>query len=166
LREGLWLWQLCEIGERQRGNRELLLSREVEGSSAGDEHAETRTGGEQHKELGCRLEQVLEVVQQQQQVPIAQHSPHLFLQGEISNFPQAERLGDRRQDPGGIADCGERHEADSIGKVVEQHLRHRQPQARFAHPSRSDEGQQAHVWTSQQRTGRQYLLLTTNERSE
>ncbi len=148
LQEGLWLWQLREIGERERGNRELLLSREVEGGSAGDEHAETRTGGEQHKELGCRLEQVLEVVQQQQQVPLAQRSPHLFLQGEISHIPQAERLGDRCQDPGRIADRGERHEADSIGKVVEQRLRHRQPQARFAHSSRSDEGQQTHVRTS------------------
>jgi hypothetical protein len=68
LRERLGRGQLREIGDGEREDRKLVLSGEVEGGPAGDEQAEARTGGEQGGELGCRLDHLLEVVQQQQQV--------------------------------------------------------------------------------------------------
>ena len=166
LREGLGFWQMGKIGERERGNRELLLPGEMEGGSAGDEYAEARTGGEQGSQLRRRLEQVLEVVQQQQQMPVAQCGAHLFLHGKLSGFPQAERLGDRCHDPHGIAHRGERHEAGPIGEIVQQRLRHRQPQACFAHTTGPREGQQAHLGTAQERAGRCQLVLAPDQRGE
>ncbi len=157
---------LCEIGHREQRDWKLVLSGEVKGGPAGDEYAEARTGGEQRRELRCPLDHLLEVVQHEQQVPLAQRGLHLFLRGDICNFPQAECLGNGRHDAGRVADRGQRHEAGAIGEVCTHDPRDLQGQARFAHTASPRDGEQAHLWTREQVTDRHDLLFTTDQGGE
>ena len=61
-----------EIGHCERWDWELLLTGETQGLSAGDQDAEARTECEQGSKLRRGLDHVLEVVQQEKQVPVAQ----------------------------------------------------------------------------------------------
>jgi hypothetical protein len=99
-------------------------------------------------------------------VPLAQGGLYLFLHREISCFPQAECLGHGRQDAGGVADRGERHEADAIGEVGAHHARDLQGQARFANAPSAGNGEQAHLWTREQLADRLHLLFAPDQGRE
>ena len=166
LREHLRRKLLRKIGHRERRDRKLVLSGEVEGGPAGDKQAQARTGGEQGSELRCPLDHLLEVVQQQQQVPLAQSGLHLLFWGECCNFPQAKCLGNGRHDAVGVADRGQRHEAGAIGKAGTQDACDLQSQARFAHAPGAGEGEQAHLWMREQLTDHPHLLFATDQGRE
>ncbi len=64
-----------------------MLAGEMEGGPARDQDAEVRAGGEQGSQSRCRLDHVLEVVQQEEHMPVGAIGMHLLLQGEIAGLP-------------------------------------------------------------------------------
>jgi hypothetical protein len=74
------------LGERLE--RVLALAREVKGRSRGDKQLHASGAREQLPEAGRRVEQVLRVVEQEQDLPVAQVLRELIA--------GAERLSDRR----------------------------------------------------------------------
>jgi hypothetical protein len=79
-------------------------------------------------------------------VLLAEESAQLLLHGLPSDFFEAERLRDGRQDELGIADLGQRDKTDATRKVVEQFACHLHCQTRFADATGTSERQQANVW--------------------
>src|SRR5712692_3362868 len=67
---------------------------------------------------GLRRGHLLEVIQQQQQVPLAQELQHVIREGAVSGCPQAERLSDGRQDLFWIADGSQGNKTDVVSKGV------------------------------------------------
>ena len=155
-----------EIGHREREDRKLLLPGEVESGPAGDEYLEKRTGDKQACQLGSSSDDVLEVIEQHEQMPLAKGSLYLLLRGKCWDFPQAQCLGDGRHDAVGVADWSQRYKADTIGEVGLHHARTLQSQASFANTTRAGDGEQAHLWMQEQITDSLNLLFATDQGCE
>src|SRR5258708_12616731 len=67
-------------------------------------------GSEQGCYLLCRAHHLLEVVQQQQHLPLSQLLRETGEKRPATSFPDAKRLGDGWHDQGGIADRSQVHE--------------------------------------------------------
>jgi hypothetical protein len=63
---------------------------------------------------------VLEVVQQKQQLPIAELVLQAFLKRLPASLPDPECLSDRRPDKERIADRGEWHKQDAVAEIIHQ----------------------------------------------
>ncbi len=100
---GLELRALAEERDRlrlgERRDRVLDLALHAQELAAGDEQGQVGTGGEERGELGRGLDHLLQVVEQEQQLPLADVLGKAVL--------GAERLGDRLRDERRIAERGE-----------------------------------------------------------
>jgi hypothetical protein len=67
-----------------------------------------------------------------------------------SDFSEAERLRDGKQDELRVADLSQGDKTDAIRKVVEEFGCHLHRQARFADATCTSERQQANVWPPQE----------------
>src|SRR6266849_6309043 len=131
LRQGLRLWQLRAVRGGPRRYREFILAGEVQSGPAGDQQAQVRAGEGQGRHLRGGSSHLLEVIQQQQQVPLAQELQHVIREGAVSGFPQAERLSDGRQDLFWIADGSQGNKTDVVSKGVSDRCGQGQGQACF-----------------------------------
>src|SRR6266496_6135898 len=90
--------------------------------------------------------QLFKVIKHQQQVLLTEEGAQLLVQGLPSDFFEAERLGDGRQDELRVADLGQGDKPDATLKVVEAFACHLHRQTRFADATAPGERQQANVW--------------------
>ena len=90
------------IGQRQRRHRVDVLARQPQHDAAGGEDRQARARGQQLDKPRRGAEQVLEVVQHQQQFPLAEERHARRSTRRPLAFPHPERLGDRRQDECGV----------------------------------------------------------------
>ena len=93
------------LGLGERRHRVLDLALDAQELAAGDEQREVGAGAEERRELGRRLDHLLEVVEQEQQLALADVLGETVL--------GAERLGDRLGDERGIAERGEADPEDA-----------------------------------------------------
>ena len=92
---------------------------------------------------------MLEVVQQEEELLIAQIGFQMLEGGAISALRQTKCADDRGDDQVRVADGGQRDETDALSKLL-QHLRaKRQSQACLADARGAGERQQPHLWTQQ-----------------
>ena len=81
--------ELDRLGFGERQHRVLDLASDAQQLAARDEQPEVRAGFDERGELGCRVDHLLEVVEQEQQLPLADVLGEAVL--------GAERLRDRRR---------------------------------------------------------------------
>ncbi len=74
----------------------------------------------------------------------------MLVQGLPSDFSEAKRLRDGRQDEFRIADGGQGDKIDAIGEVLPQFGCHLHRQTRFADATCTGERQQTNIWPSQE----------------
>ena len=105
-----------DLGKRQRRRPEPLLVMKTERGPAGGEHRQAGAPLQQRQDIGGRVKNVLEVVQNEQQVTLAQRGQENIPQGSFSDLADVERLGDCGQNECRTADCRQRDEDRSIGE--------------------------------------------------
>ena len=95
--------------QAERRHRVLPLAAQVQRRPAGDQHLQSRRSARSSPTTGARLEQVLEVVEDQQQLLVAQEVAQPLGRADCPP-PRArpERAGDGRRDQGGIGQRGQR----------------------------------------------------------
>ena len=86
------------IREAAGVQRKLVFRREAQHVAAGDEHCEARAGGQQSGDPWGRRDQLLEVVEDQQHLPVAQKPASRSRRGRppISRRPSAWAIAGRR----------------------------------------------------------------------
>src|SRR6266568_1525888 len=125
-----------------------------------------RTGGQQvHQARRC-CHHLLEIVQQYQPVQLTKHHLQVLKWWECARFLQSERLHQGGKHQVGILNGRERDEADAIREAPLYLGGDGQRQARLAHPAGAGQGEQTHLGTHEQGTGRGDLPLPPNERGE
>src|SRR5262245_40935909 len=86
--------QVPQVGHRQGRYDELLLAAEVEWRPAGDQHLQPGRRGQQVSDEGRRVQDLLEVVEQQQELFLAQELLQVLQQWSTSGFANSKCLGD------------------------------------------------------------------------
>src|SRR5260370_40253953 len=103
------------------------------------------------------------MVQEQEEVLLAQVPFKQVEQWMISGFFEVKRLGNSRYNEIGITERSQIHEIHPIGEQVAEFCRHLQTQARFPCAARSCQGHQSHVFALKEVLNGCSFLLPTNE---
>jgi hypothetical protein len=159
-------WRRGRVGQRQRGDGVRLLAGEPQHCSAGGEDGEVGTGAQQIGDERCRVEDVLEVVQDQQRLPLPEELAQALLRRPRGRLPRTESLGDGRGNQDRIADRGEGNEPDAIGELGGDLLGDPDRQPRLADPARTGQGDQADAGPAEQGDDRRDLPLPADEAGE
>lgn len=119
----------------QRGNDILLLLSNAEPDPAGDQRLESRACAQQagHRLTGSQNQ--LKVVQQQQELPVLKHPLQQIEHRTILGHFEVKRLGNSKQDQGGIIERSQVDEEDAVGKALMYAVCHLQAQEGFANAS-------------------------------
>ncbi len=159
------------VGERR--NRVFPLGGQVERSAAGHEDLQHRRVPEKLPDLGNSFEQLLEVVEEEQRLPLRQ----VLFECLLVRDPQG--LRDRRKHGLGIAERGQRHEPDAVPELLPElgrSLKRKPRLPRAARPAERDEwvrtNERQHLVElllsadQRRRLGRKVCLLQAFERPE
>src|SRR6266567_2776557 len=160
------IWDALGVWECEGWDGELLFGPQAQHLAARDKEFDIWASFQQLCKQRCHCDDVFKVVQEEEPLLVVLRGLEPFQHRLRSALGEANAVSDGRNDEGRIADGSEGDKVNTIRKVVQQRLRYRQPQTCFAHPSGSDEGQQAHVWAQEQRVESLHLLLTANQRRE
>ena len=113
------------VGKPQRRDHQDLLAADVEAFAAGREHPHSRTSGfDRGDEAGHRGQHVLAIVEDQQQLLIAQIGDEGVLQAETRTRGHPEHARHRVQDAAGIAHRGQLTEPYTIEEPGQHLVRH------------------------------------------
>ncbi len=134
--------------------------------AAGGEHHEAWAGGQQDGDLGRGRHDMLEVVEDEQHVPLMQIIRQEDAQGTAAHLVQTQRLGDGGDDEAWLSERVEGDEPDAVKEHIGHLSRDVDGQPSLAHATRPGEGEQADVGAEQQGGGRGGLALAANEGSE
>src|SRR6266566_8960651 len=96
--------KLCEVRERQGWDRKFMFALDMQGGATGDQELESRTEGQQVRQVWGCWQDLLEVVEHEQQVLVHQKSFEQVQQGSRSALFDAECLSDGGNEQFGIAD--------------------------------------------------------------
>jgi hypothetical protein len=157
---------LWAVRQRKRRHRKGMLAIQVQNRPARDEQAETGRGGEQVADQRRGRQHLLEVVEDQQQVPIAEVPHHAAGERPVARLAHAEGLRDRRGDEVRVASRGEGDEGDAGGEVRREDLGHPQRQARLADAARTGQRQEADAPVPEEVAERGDLALPSDQRRQ
>ncbi len=89
----------CSIGQPQRGNGKFPFAAETERRTAGHQHRQLRTGRNQPAYLFGRLQDLLEVIEDQQEMSVAQIGGDVLQDrpGAVGSHAKSLRYGGRDQ---------------------------------------------------------------------
>ena len=110
-----------------------------------------------------RLDHLLDVVEDQQQVLSPQDCSQLLGQRPVAELGQVQRLGDRRQDELGIADRGQRDEDHPICEKALHANGNLLGEARLAHATRSGQRHQPNIISLQKVADRRDVSLAADQ---
>ena len=99
-------------------------------------------------------------------VAVSQQGDQLVGERTIAGLPHAQGLRDRRQDEGGIADRGERHEGDAVGEGIGNLFGYSHRQPGLADPAGPNQGNEWRIRAQQQRVEGGDLTLPPNQRGQ
>jgi hypothetical protein len=108
--------QLLEVGQRQRRHRDLLFAAQVQRHAAGDKRLHTRRCRQHIGNQRRRSEDLLEVVEQQQQLPLTQRRLERHLDCLTTDLAHAQRLGNSGDYQAWVAD---RRQVDKTNTICE-----------------------------------------------
>jgi hypothetical protein len=103
----------------------------------GHQHFELWTSREQVRHLQGSAEHLLEVVQEQQHLPLLQLLHETLQEGLAGRLLDAQSLSDGGYNQCGIANGSQIHEKHAIEEIVPEFGCHLQAQAGFAYPTRT-----------------------------
>ena len=151
----------ARIRDRERRDRAFLLAGDPQRRAAADQDAQ-RTGLPQQPGHGRGAgQQVLEVVQDEQDLPVVQLADQVIHQRPVPGVLQPEALGDRRRHQPRIPDGRQRHEVDAV-RVVTRHLGgQRDAQPGLAAAARP--GQRDQIAACEQPSGQRQLAFPADE---
>ena len=138
------------LGHGQRGDRVLAAAPHVQGDPAGDQHDQLRAGLQQGEHAVPGGQQVLEIVQQDQQLPGPQGGRQPPGQRGRVALVHPQPLGDRAQHQPRVAQRRQVYEHGAVGQVAGYLPGHLDGQPGLAHPARSGEHQQLDVSPAEQ----------------
>ena len=133
---------------------------------AGGEDLEPRRGRQQLGRERCRLEQVLEVVEHEEQLAIGEEGLECILARLPAALLQRERLGDRVRHDLRLGHGRQRREPRPVGELAGHGACHLEREARLARAARAGEGQQAHAGAEDQRPDLLELPAAADERGQ
>ena len=93
-----------------------MLAADAQRGAAGRQHLQRGRGGEEAGHLRRGFDHVLAVVEEQQQLAGAEQRAQAGGERSVASLAEAERLGDRREDEGGIAERREVDERRPVGE--------------------------------------------------
>ena len=149
-------------GQRQRRDGDDMLAGDPQHRPAGGEHRQSRTRLQQRDQVRRGIREVLQVVEHQQPLPVAQVVSHGLLGGEGDIGADAHGVGDGGRSDGGIADRRQRDEPDRDAAGADV-LRDPQGEARLADTSGSDQREQARRRPADQAGARVEIARSPNE---
>ena len=156
--------QLDRVLGIEHGHLVLLLAREVKRLATGHEHPHARAAGEQlaqHPDPGSEL---LEVVEHQQQLAIAQIPLQPLRRGQIRLLGEPERLADRRRDQPRIGDIRKPDKPCPVAVLLGARLRRPQREPRLAATARAGQRHQPPARAPEQRGDLGKLASAAEER--
>src|SRR6266699_3348913 len=109
---------MLEIGERQWRDRKLICAVNAQGLAACDKHFEMRTALEEFCQERCCCDNLLEVVEQEQEVPVLQIVFQAFYHRQVRALSKSQHPGNGRKNQVGIADRSKWNIVDTIRKGV------------------------------------------------
>ena len=110
------------VRDRERRDRAFLLAGNAQRRAAADQDPQRARLLQQPRHDRGAGQQVLEVVQDDQELPLAQLADQVLHQGPVPGVLQPDALGDRRGHQSRIPDGRQRHEVNAV-RVVAGHLR-------------------------------------------
>ncbi len=148
-------------GNRERRNRAFLLTGNTQRRAAADQDPHGTGLPQQPRHDRGAGQQVLEVVKDDQQLPLTQLADQVLDQGSVPGILQPDALDDRRRHQARIPDRRQRDEVDAV-RVVTGHLRgHGDAQPGLAAAARP--GQRDQVAALQQPFRLRQLVFSADE---
>ena len=95
-----------------------MFTRYMKQRAAGDQTGQEWAQREELCDERRRLDNVLEVIEDEQGVPGLQEVRDTLQERSMPSLTHIPRLGDCREDQGWVMDRGQRHEPDAIRKVL------------------------------------------------
>ena len=132
------------LRQAERPDRNDLLAAHAQRRLAGHKHTAERGHGGKLGHRRRRVEDVLEVVEDQQHPPIAGELTQAN-RGRHALLGEAERAGDSGRHTGRVGEALEPDEEHAVGEVLEHGVSGGQRQPRLARPARTGQGQGARV---------------------
>ena len=152
------------VRDPERRDRVLLLAAEVQAGAAGHEDPELRRGGEEAGDDRGGVLEVLEVVEHEEHVAIAQRVRDGVEERPFRGLADEERRRDRRRQQVGFRDRGELDEERPVAVSQEPLRRDLEREARLAGATRP--GQRDEPGPVEERLDRGDLRLATDEGGE
>ena len=104
---------------------------------AGDHDFDIGAASEQIGQQWGGVDHSLERIEHEQQPSCADGCSEISIERLLPGLANPERLGDRRRNQTGIADSGERDDANAVGKIARNARCHRKGETCFADSARS-----------------------------
>jgi hypothetical protein len=145
LRQPVEGWQGRGSGQPERLHDDLLLAPQAQALPACDQDLQPGGGGQQHGNLWRGVQQVLDVVEEQQDRPVAQLVRKSLDLWEVTTLADADGLGDRLDDEAGVAEGCQVDEIHSIGEGITSFGGNLDTQARLADIAWATQREQADV---------------------
>ena len=140
-----------------------MLAVQLEHAAAGDQHGHVRRGLEQIGDQRRSGHDVFEIIEQQQQVALAQVVAKAG--GRLLGVcGEAQRLGNRGRNQRGVGERRERDEKNAVGEVFCKLGCDLEREPTFANAAWPGQRQQAHIRTFEQRACRCCLAHAANQR--
>src|SRR5215203_5423379 len=108
------------VRDRKGWHSVLLLAVEPQGCATGREHLQPLRTHKQPRYSWCSPQNLLEVVEQEQQPPLAEVVLEALIERLLPNLPHPKRLRYGRQEQLGFGEGGERREEGTVGELLEE----------------------------------------------
>ncbi len=148
----------------ERRQRVLSLDPQVQGFPARDEHPQMRGSDKWLAQLGCRVEHLLEVVDDEQQRLVLERTSERAIQRLSPVLLHPERLRNRRNHERRIGDRGEGDVEDAVAELVDELRAHRQGEPGLSRPAGAGHGHEPDVRPAQQCSQFLELLAAPDQR--
>ena len=126
---------------RECGDGEEVLAADAKRLPAGDEEGDGGSTGEQSGDVGRRIDDLLEVVENEQPPLLPEMLPEQLDDGQPRLLAQAQRLGHRQQHERGVMDRSQRNEVGAALEQLDQIGRCLQCKPRLPGPARAGQRQ-------------------------
>src|SRR6266851_3428223 len=136
---------MYKIGKSERRHRELVLGSHMQRLPTRHEHLELWTVGEQVRHLDSSAHHLLEVVQEQQDLLLAELFLETFQQRLTSHLRNAQHLSDGGHNQSGVAQGSQVYKNHPVCEAVREFRGQLQAQTRFAHAAWAGQGHKAYI---------------------
>ncbi len=135
------------VGQRQGRYEDLVFPRNAQRRPTRGEDAETGAGAQEMGHERRRLDDLLEVVEDEQKPPLPQHRRERLRHWPVARLAPAKRRRDRWGDEVRIIDWRQRHEGNAVWMLQCQHFGYPQRQPSLPNATRAGQCDQAHTST-------------------